>query len=380
MASRNPSTLDEREGAARRPAVIGSTRYVAQRALIGGLIVGAVLVGALALWKIRLIVALLFGAIVLASAMRPGIDALRRRGVPVAVGIAIHYTAAVLLAGLLLWLVVPRALGQVQHAIDSLPATKVELKQQAEKSRGLKHDILVGLDRRLRELPSADELVGRSVEITRKAFEVFVAIFFLFASAAYWIYERDRARDLVLTLVPARNRRKVRDTWDLVDLKLGAYVRGQLVLILLVGTVLSAAFWAVGEPYWLLVGPFAGIVELAPVIGPLAAGGAAVGAGLTVSWHVALYAGIVVLVVRLLEDYLLLPRVLGGAVGLSPLVVLAAVAASTILFGPVAVLLAVPIAGVLATVIDVVVLNKDPVKEDTPSVMFPAKEGETVAS
>jgi predicted PurR-regulated permease PerM len=380
MASGNPSTLDERHGAARRPTGTGSTGYVARLALVGALVVGAVVVGGLALWKIRLIVALLFGAIVLASAMRPGIDALRRRGVPVAVGIAIHYVAALLLAGLLLWLVVPRALGQVQHAIDSLPATKVELKQQAEESRGIKQDILAGLDRRLRELPSASELVGRSVEITRKAFAVFVAIFFLFASAAYWIYERDRARDLVLTLVPAKHRRTVRDSWELVDLKLGAYVRGQLLLILLVATVLSAAFWAVGEPYWLLVGPFAGIVEMAPVIGPLAAGGAAVGVGLTVSWHVALYAGIAVLVVRLLEDYLVLPRVLGGAVGLSPLVVLAAVAASTILLGPVAVLLAVPLAGVLATVIDVVVLDKDPAKEDAPSVIFPAKEGETLGS
>ena len=71
----------------------------------------------------------------------------------------------------------------------------------------------------------------------------------------------------------------VRDTWDLIDLKLGAFVRGQLLLIVLVATVLSLAFWAIGLPYWLLVGIFAGIVEIVPVVGPLAAGAVAVGVG-----------------------------------------------------------------------------------------------------
>ena len=46
----------------------------------------------------------------------------------------------------------------------------------------------------------------------------------------------------------------MRDTWDLIDLKLGAYVRGQAILIVLVATVLSLLFRAIGLPYWLLVG------------------------------------------------------------------------------------------------------------------------------
>ncbi len=58
-----------------------------------------------------------------------------------------------------------------------------------------------------------------------------------------------------------------------------------------------------------------------PVIGPLA-GTTAIGIGLTVSWQTALIAGLIVLVVRLLEDYIVIPRVLGEAVGLTPLTVL----------------------------------------------------------
>jgi predicted PurR-regulated permease PerM len=153
-------------------------------------------------------------------------------------------------------------------------------------------------------------------------------------------------------------------------------VRGQALLIVLVGMVLSLAFWAIGLPYWLLVGAFAGLVEIVPVIGPFAAGALAVGVGLTVSWETGLAAGLAVLVVRLLEDYFVIPRVLGDAVGLTPLVVLVAVTACGLLFGGFAVILAIPLAAVVGTLIDVVVRDKDPAEEDVPAVIFPAKDAE----
>src|SRR5205823_2702571 len=112
-----------------------------------------------------------------------------------------------------------------------------------------------------------------------RAFEVVIGFFFTLAAAAYWIFERDKAIDLVCSLLPRPRRKLVRDTWNLIDLKLGAFVRGQALLIALVGTALSLLFWAVGEPYWLLVGSFAGLVEIIPVIGPLTAGALAIGVG-----------------------------------------------------------------------------------------------------
>jgi len=112
------------------------------------------------------------------------------------------------------------------------------------------------------------------------------------------------------------------------------------------------------------------------VIGPLLAGAVAVAVGLTVSWQVALGAGLAVLGVRLLEDYIVVPRVLGHAVGISPLVVLVSVTAIGLLLGGVYVLLAVPIAAVLVTLVDVIVRDKDPADEDVPTLLFPAKDAE----
>jgi predicted PurR-regulated permease PerM len=340
-------------------------RETAHRAFVGALVVLLVLVGALALWKLKLLLALLFLAFTITAAMRPSVEALRRRGIPRGAGVLLHYAALVGLLGLLLWAVVPRAVNQVQTAIGD-----------SEDETGLKGEVLGWLDRRLERLPAPEELVDPAVEATVLGVEIAVGILFVFAAAAYWLFERDDAVRFVTSLVPRNRRRVVRDTWDLIDLKLGAYVRGQALLILLVSTVLSICFWAIGLPFWLLIAVFAGIVEIVPVIGPLTAGALAVGVGLTESVELAIAAGVIVLVVRVLEDYLVIPRVLGDAVGLSPLLVLVSVAASALLFGEFAVLLAIPLAAVVATLFDVIVRDKDPAAEDVPTVLFPAQDAE----
>lgn len=350
---------------------------VARKTLAGALVVVGVAVVALALWKARLVVTLLFLAIIVAAAMRPGVERLHERRIPRSIGIGMHYAAFAGLCALLIWFAVPRALTQVQHAVGNVPHSNERIAREARASHGLKRQVLLAIERRLSDLPSARELVSPALDLTRKALEVIVGVFFVLASAAYWIFERDRAEELLVSRLSRDRRPVVAETWRLVDLKLGAFVRGQLLLVVVVGAVLSFCFWLVGEPYWLLVGTFAGIVELIPVLGPLLAGVLAVGIGLTAGWQVALGAGIAVLGVRLLEDYILVPRVLGNAVGLSPLTVLVAVAATGVVLGGVAVLLAVPIAAVIATIVDVVLLDKDPADADVPTLLFPAKDAES---
>jgi predicted PurR-regulated permease PerM len=347
----------------------------AKRVALATIVVIAIVASALALWKLKLVLALVFLGVILAAAMRPGVEALNRHRVPRSVGLLIHYLALAGLVTLFLWIVVPRAVDQVQNALGG--STKAQIHREATESKGIKHELLTAVDKRLRELPKAGDLLHPAVEVTLKAFEVILGIFFVLATAAYWIWERDRAVDFVASLLARPKRKRLRDTWDLIDLKLGAFVRGQALLVMLVGTVLSLAFWAVGEPYFILVGAFAGVVEIVPVIGPIAAGALAVGVGFTESWHVALAAGICVFAVRLLEDYLIIPRVLGDAVGLSPLLVLISVTAVGILFGGFAVILAVPLVAVIVTVLDVTLRDKDPAAEEVPTVLFSAKEAET---
>jgi predicted PurR-regulated permease PerM len=343
----------------------------AKRAAIVTLVALSIVLAAVALWKVRVVIALFFLGIIIAAAMRPGVDWLHKRArVPKGFGVLIHYAVVLGLVALLLWLVVPSATTQIQQAIGQVPASASQLHKQATQSHGIKRQILLGLQKRLKKLPSGAGLVHPALTVTKTAFEVVVGIFFMFAVAAYWIFERDKAIGLVQSLVPRDQRRVTRDTWILIDQKLGAFVRGELILIVFVAVVLSVSFWAIGLPYWLLIGTFAGVFEIVPVIGPLVAGGLAVGVGFTVSWHLALFAGLIVLILRQIEDYAVVPKVLGHAVGLSPLVVLVSVTTIGILLGGFYVLLAIPIAAVLSTLVDVVLRDVDPAEEDVPAVLF----------
>jgi predicted PurR-regulated permease PerM len=354
-----------------RPAVTETAR----KAFVATVVAVAVVALALALWKVKIVLALVFLGFIVAAAMRPGVDRLAEHRIPRPLGVALHYLALVAAVGLLLWLVVPRAIDQVDEAIGGVPTSRQELNEKAKHSTGIKHEFFVGLQKRLKKLPSAGSVVHRTVTIGTKAVAALVGIFFVFATAAYWIFERDRAMAFVGSLLPRKHRRTARDTWELIDAKLGAYVRGTLVLVVFVATVLSLSFWAIGVPFWLLLGVFAGVVEIVPVIGPLIAGVAAVGVGLTVSWQVALYAGIAVVVVRQFEDYVVIPRVMGHVTGLSPLLVLVSVSAIGLLFGGFYVLMATPFVALIATLVDVIVRDKDPAEEDVPTVLFAKESG-----
>jgi predicted PurR-regulated permease PerM len=360
----------------RPPATESDLRAAARRSFVMMLVAVGVVAAAVALWQLKLVLTLVFLAMIIAAAMRPGVDALARRRIPRGVGVTIHYLGLIALIGLFLWFALPRALSQVEAAVGGAPTSTAQLKVAAAHATGVKHELLIGIEKRLKKLPSARSLVHPALSITTKAFEVLVYFVFVFACAAYWIFERDSAVDLITSLVARPKRKRIRDTFDLIDAKLGAFVRGELLLIVFVATLLSLLFWAVGEPYWILLGPFAGVMELVPVIGPLAAGAVAIVAGFTSSWHVALAAGIAVLVVRIVEDYLVSPRVLGHAVGLSPFLIIVSVLSVEILFGGVAVLLAIPIAAVLATIVDVTVRGRDPAEEDVPTVLFTAHDSE----
>jgi predicted PurR-regulated permease PerM len=353
----------ERDGTARRSAT-------------ATLVAVAIVIAAVALWKIRIVIALLFLGIVIASAMRPSVEWLYRRArVPRSVGVVLHYVGFLAAIGLFLYLVVPAAITQIDHAIGEVPTSTSQLHHAAVHSHGIRHEILSAVDKRLRQLPSGAGILHPAISVTAKALEILVGILLMFAVGAYWIFERDATIGLIQSLVPRKHRRVTRDTWVLIDMKLGAFVRGQFLLVVIVAFLLSIAFWLDGEPYWLLIGSFAGLVELVPIVGPLAAGAVAIGVGLTVSWTVALGAGIAVLVLRQLEDYVIAPRIMGHAVGLSPLVVLVSVVTVGYLLGPFYVLIAIPIAAVAATLVDVVLRGRDPSEEEAPAVLF-ASTGE----
>ena len=340
-------------------------------AVVTSVVAISVAVGAIALWHLRLLIFLFLLGVTWASAMRPSVERLRKRGIPRGIGVMLHFAAVTGVLALLVWVAVPRAIAQLEQAV---PTSASEARNSARESSGIKHDLLVALQHRLENLPSGSAVIHPAMSMTTKAFEILFAILFVLATTAYWILERQHAQRLVLSVLAAERRGRVRATWNLIDLRLGAFVRGQLLTITFVSVTLSTAFGLIGLPFWLLLGVFAGIIEIVPVVGPLLAGALAVGTGLTIDWRHGAYAAIAVWGLRLVQDYLINPHVFGHTTGLSPLVILVTVTSIGLLLGGVYVLLSVPLASIAATIIEVTVLGRDPHEQPLPRVLLSAKD------
>ncbi len=311
----------------------------------------ALAVGALAfgIWQVRSVLILLLLAVTLAAAIRPGVEWLRRHRVPESVAILLHFAVVGGAIGLLVWLAVPPALHQIGHALGTPHAH----------TTGTRDVVLTWLQQHLRQLPTGAQLLHPVATYGHKAGEAVVAVFFTLAATWYCVSERNAIIRLLTALAPESKRDKARETYLAIDNRLGAYTRLRFLMVFAVGAVLSAGFYVIGLNYWLLAGAFVGLIEIVPIIGPIVGSILVLGVGLPQSLHIAALSLLWLVAVREFQSYVVNPRI-GRTVGLSPLVTLLSVAVVGVLFGGLAVILAVPFTSAVATLIDVLVLGHEP--------------------
>jgi len=161
----------------------------------------------------------------------------------------------------------------------------------------------------------------------------------------------------VMLALPSERRERANALWAAIEGKVGAFVRGQFILCVAILLFSLLGYSLIGLPYAVVLAVLAGVLEAVPYIGPLISGALAVGIGLSVSPQLGLLALAVSLVVQQLESALLVPRVMGKAVGVSPVVTLLALTAFSLLFGFLGALLAIPLAAILQLTLDRWLLN-----------------------
>jgi predicted PurR-regulated permease PerM len=163
----------------------------------------------------------------------------------------------------------------------------------------------------------------------------------------YLVLDSRRIRDTLLALVPSKRRGTALFIEETTVRIAGQYLRGQLILGVIIGVMGGVGALIFGLPYPLIIGVVAGVTELIPMVGPVLGAILPVMLALlqpfpTVAW-VVLY----VIGVQQLENNLLVPRISGEAVGLHPLAAMLALMAGLELAGLLGGLFAVPVAGVL---------------------------------
>jgi predicted PurR-regulated permease PerM len=325
----------------------------AARAAAGAIAVAVIAFG---LWKVRDIIVLLLLALTFAAAMRPGVEWLHRKKVPEAVAILIFFVVTLGIFVLFFWLAVPPAIHQLQQALSHPLASSASV----HKSTGFRHDVLVWLNTHAHHLPSGTAIFHPISAYGHKATSAIVGVFFTLAATWYWVSERDPMIDLLVRLAPEARRESIRQTYLEIDRRLGAYTRLKFLMVAIIGAVLATGFYLVGLNYWLLLGGAVSLFEIIPVVGPLLGVLLVLAVGLPQSLHTAVLGIVVLVAVREFQSYVINPHVMGRSVGLSPLITLVTVSVVGLLFGALAVVIAVPAVSAVQTLIEVLVFGHDP--------------------
>jgi predicted PurR-regulated permease PerM len=196
------------------------------------------------------------------------------------------------------------------------------------------------------------DVVGGVLGAGKAALSVAASILLIVVLTVYFLAALPRIEATGLRLVPASRRDRARLLSNEVFLRVGGFVLGNLITSFVAG--LGTFLWmtAFGLPYPLLLGIFVGFADLIPVVGSTVGGIVVSAVALSHSVPIALATAAFYIVYRVLEDYLLSPRVMARTVKVSPGITIIATLIGAALLGIVGALVAIPIAATIQLLLE----------------------------
>lgn len=321
------------------------------------------------------VLALVFGAVLLGSALEPIVGWLRNR-LPIGRGAAILVVYAsffVAVAGLVL-LVVPAAAAQVGDLAKRVPTF---LDRAASAADDLRPPMLAGALRAI--VDSARGVVASPVpanpnEVLRAGLtvaEAVASLVSLLAIVFFWLTEHARLQRYVLAFLPAHRRGGARDAWNQVEARLGMWVRGQLILMGAMALATGVAYSLLGLPSAILLAVVAGIAEAIPMVGPLLGAIPALLVAATVGPELLAAVAVVYVVLQVIEGNVLVPMVMRNTIGLSPFLVIVSLLVGDAVAGIPGAFLSVPVAAAIEVVLERLQARDEPVAQDPAAVATP---------
>lgn len=306
------------------------------------------------LYLIRDILALIFASLFLAALMHPAAESLARKRIPKGVTVITLYLLLFGLAVLTLSLLFPVFIQQSSHLIDSFGQSWSTLSggwhwlQDLSGRYGLGDNLQSGLQSLQVELAGlAGGLVGRLGDIIAGV----VGLVVVLVMAYYMVVQEKDARRALHNFVPEEYQEIVASILKRVEEKIGHWLLGQISLCLIIGVMYYVGLLIVGSKGALVFAVWGGFTEFIPYLGPILGAIPPVVLALTESPVKALLTLLVLVIIQQSEGHIIVPKVMQKAVGLNPLVSIAALLIGAKLFGLVGALMAIPVATAVSAVL-----------------------------
>jgi predicted PurR-regulated permease PerM len=297
-----------------------------------------------------------FIAAFIAYLLHPLVEMLHKKGLHRGIAIVIIYLAFFGFMGYSIYLGIPVLIEQIKDLSNHLPAFAAQYRGWVDHvhtstSRwpdGIQEEIDDRIDHFeiwLNEFLA--KVMNNLIKVLNYVFVLAVIPFISF----YLLKDYELVKRSAWYLTPKKWRKGAQHFLRDVDITIGGYIRGQLLVCLIISIMSAAAFWFMGMKYPILLGAVIGITDIIPYFGPFIGAGPAVIIAATISGKFVVYVIIVIFVLQFLEGNLLSPFIVGRSLHMHPLFIILALLLGESFGGVIGLILAVPMMAVIRVLI-----------------------------
>jgi predicted PurR-regulated permease PerM len=314
------------------------------------------------LFVVRDIIMLVILSLIIVSAIDPIVDWFQRKKIPRTATVLLIYVVFLALIGFTISLLVSPIASEIKGLGNTLPVL-------IEKMNGYFQSLkIVAADQNFGN-QLAGSLSGVSDNISNFGSNLFsgtisffggVLSFLIVLSIAFYLcVQESGSKKFFASLLPAEHQKYALELVDRIQHKMGRWLQGQIVLMVLVFIIDYIGLLIIGAPYALILAIMAGILEIVPYVGPIISAVVATIFGLLHGPVTGLLVLILFASVQQLEGYVFAPLIMKKAVGLNPVVVIIALIIGAKLSGVLGVIVSVPIATAVGEIIKDLTSNKE---------------------
>ncbi len=285
------------------------------------------------LYQIRDILMILFVSLLIMTILNPIVRKLSRFKIPRAISVLIVYLLFFTILIISLFTIVPPLIEQTSNFASGLPVFVADLHLAPNISSEISSQLLNTIG----NVPT--KLLDFGVGIVSNIF----TLFFILTFAFYLLMARNKLDSQLNVLIGEKKTKSLVEFIDELELKLGGWARGQILLMISVGTANYFGLRILGIPYALPLAIFAGLFEIVPYAGPIIGAVPAIIIGFGISPILGLGATALAFLVQQVENYVLVPKIMEKSVGVSPIITLLALTIGFKVAGIVGVLISIPV-------------------------------------
>lgn len=309
------------------------------------------LTAAILFWEFRNVVILFLLSLAVNAAVTPIAERLEDRGIPRVIALLLIYGLGLTLIGTIIYAISGSLIVELQELADNLAIDYERVKTGWPQGNAFQRMIV-------RYLPPADELYQaiageQGIALTQTALGVTASFFDVLTDAVivlvlgfYWSLGHEHFERIWLSLLPPGQRARARDIWRALEQGVGAYMRSELVQSFLAGVLLGLGYRLMGVPYPTLLAVLGAIAWLFPWVGVLLAVIPVLLVGLISTMPLGIIAALYTVVIFLLLEVYVEPRLFNRRRYSSVLIVLIMIALADA-FGMIGILIAPPLAAAI---------------------------------